>query len=69
METVKSMLRDLSDDINSPRKVFDWRLMKATEMEGEKKGRIELGEEEEAEGFDGGTRTSDEHKRGNRNQR
>ena len=69
METVKSMLRDQSDDINSPRKAFDWRLMKATEMEGEKRGRIELGEEEEAEGFDGGTGTSDEHKTGNHNQR
>ena len=33
--------------------------MKATEMEGEKRGRIELGEEEEAEGFDGDTGTSD----------
>ena len=36
--------------------------MKATEMEGEKRWRIELGEEEEAEGFDGDTRMSDEHK-------
>ena len=35
--------------------------MKATEKEGEKRGRIELGEEEEAEGFDGDTGTSDEH--------
>ena len=31
-------------------------------MEGEKRGRIELGEEEEAEGVDGDTGTSDEHK-------
>ena len=36
--------------------------MKATEMEGEKRGRIELGEKEEVEGFDGDTGTSDEHK-------
>ena len=36
--------------------------MKATEIEGEKRGRIELGEEEEAESFDGDTGMSDEHK-------
>ena len=35
--------------------------MKAIEMEGEKRGRIELGEEEEAEGFDRDTPTRDEH--------
>ena len=35
--------------------------MKATEMEGEKRGRIELGIEEEAGGFDGDTGTGDEH--------
>ena len=34
--------------------------MKAAETEGEKRGRIELGEEEEAEGFDGDMGTSDE---------
>ena len=36
--------------------------MKATEMEGEKRARIELGGEGEAEGFDGDMGTSDEHK-------
>ena len=45
METVKSMLRDPSDDINSPRKASDERLMKATEMEGEQKRGVERGEE------------------------
>ena len=30
-------------------------------MEGEKRGRMELGEEGEVEGFDGNTGTSDEH--------
>ena len=36
--------------------------MKADRTEGEKRGRIELGEEEEVEGFDGDTGTNDEHK-------
>ena len=35
--------------------------MKAKEREGENKKRVELGKEEDAEGFDGDTGTSDEH--------
>ena len=51
----KVMLLKTSNDMIFPRQISVRRQLKAKEREGEKKWRIELGDEEEAEGVDGVT--------------